>query len=73
MLSGELGFLEVASVPFAQYSVPEQQQQQQQQEGGGRGGAGGGHYTGLVFKELAQRGPNARLSIHKRSIPSDLY
>jgi len=59
MLAGELGFTEVASVAFKDFTVPR--------------GEGGDAYSGRVFKELEQRGPNERLSLHKRLIPSDLY
>ena len=59
MLRDELGFAEVAAVPFADYAVPE--------DSAARG------YTGAVFRDLEKRSPNARLSIHRRSIPSDLY
>jgi GNAT superfamily N-acetyltransferase len=61
MLKNELGFVEVASVPFVDYEV----------KGEDSGGMQG--YTGAVFKALEQRSANARLSIHRRSIPSDLY
>jgi hypothetical protein len=57
MLRDELGFAEVAAVPFADF----------------RAAAEEGGYSGAVFAELTRRSPDARLSIHRRSIPSDLY
>ena len=62
-LRDELGFMEVAAVPFEDFVVAP--------EDAGRAGAS---YTGAVFRDLCKRSPApARLSIHRRSVPSDWY
>ena len=71
MLHDELGFAEVAAVPFADFCVGGEGGGSGSGSGSGSGGARG--YSGLVFRDLEKRSPNARLSIHKRAIPSNLY
>ncbi len=59
VLEKQLGFSEVAAVPYGTYEVP----------------AGDSGHTGRVFSELVERNPKeySRISIHHRRVPSNLY